>query len=431
MHLTRAAAEVVQHVIDRGKSLDMGLKEILKKNLVSSSTLMEMSYGSCRYYTLIDAKISSLLERPIKKKDRLVYFILVVAAYQVDHMTVPEYAVINEAVNSLAGTRESWAGGLVNGVMRNYLRNGQCWSRELMSEHIVFAFTRYLFDKIKLDWPEQVIQIAEASNDRPPLTLRVNLCRISRESYMEMLDRLHIKFTPTVDSLVGVSITKPMPTQKIPGFEDGLVSVQDESAQLAVGALGFAENLRIMDACAAPGGKTGHLLETFSSSCEVISVDKAERTGMIHQNLTRLGHNAAVINGDLLNSDCWWDNNQFDRVLLDVPCSGSGVIRRHPDIKHHRQPGDIRRFHKQQVSMLAAVWGMLRPDGILLYVTCSIFRQENDCSIETFIRQRKDCVIQSLACIPGIKTEFGVQRLPGIHRGDGFYYCKILKTAKS
>ncbi len=425
--MNMAAARVLLSVVDRGQSLDAALERLSTAPCNAMPTLREICYGSCRYYVLIDAWLGGMLHKPIRRKERLVHFVMVVAMYRLRYMRTPDHAVVNESVNALGDAGLGWAGRLVNGVLRRYIRQCKELMQQPRNEHVAFAFHQYQFDRLRSDWPDHYRRIAEASNSRPPLTLRVNRRRVTRESYLLDLDRSRIAYTLTADSPSGVVLSHPVPVQEVPGFHRGMVSVQDESAQLAAGALELAGSMRVLDACAAPGGKTGHLLEMMPDECELTALDLEQRTGMIRDNLLRLGVSCTVTGGDVLKPDAWWDGRQFDRILLDVPCSGSGVIRRHPDIKHRRREEDCERFHEQQVRMLESLWKLLRPEGILLYVTCSVFRRENDETIETFIDGRRDCQPAPLA-VPGIRTEYGVQRLPGVHDGDGFYYCKLRKA---
>ena len=297
-----------------------------------------------------------------------------------------------------------------------------------MPENIHYSFPEFVFDALKGDWPGYYTTIADASNERPPLTLRVNLQRISFAEYCGLLDQENLEFSVTPESNTGVNLTNPVPVSEIPGFSNGQVSVQDESAQLVIRELDLQGGQRILDGCAAPGGKTCLILENLSDSAELVAVDLPPRTDRIRENFHRLGLSASIVDADLLSPASWWDGKPFDRILLDVPCSGTGVIRRHPDIRHRRKAGDIERFHEQQVEMLRCVWPMLKSGGLLLYVTCSILRSENDCTIEKFIRDIDDFELQSVDHVSGEKTRFGKQRLPGVHPGDGFYFCRIGKT---
>lgn len=424
-------AEVVRRVVDHGESLDRLLVQPNLPDRRNEPAFREMAYGTCRYFPHIDWYLGMLLERPLRQKDRILHFLLAVGIYQIEHMRTPDYAVLNEAVGATASLDRNWARKLVNGVLRNYLRERSHYDVSEMPEHQAHAFSEFLFDRIKSDWPKRYLEIVEASNTRPPLTLRVNLAKTSRDKAIQTLQENSMACVATRDSPVGFTLSSPVPVNQIPGFSQGEVSVQDESAQLAALELECDGNLNVLDACAAPGGKTTHLIEMFRENCTITAVDLDSRCTLIHQNLARLGLQANVVAGDVRKPGTWWNGNPYDRILLDVPCSGSGVIRRHPDIKYRRKPGDLDKFHMLQTSMLAAVWELLHPGGLVLYVTCSIFHRENDDVIASFISQGDDREVQAIGKIPGIATRFGMQRLPGFGDGDGFYYCKIRKPLRT
>lgn len=421
-------SETVMRVVDHNESLDILLQSSGPRKQGSESLFREMAYGTCRFYPRIDWFIGKLLERPLRKKDRVLHFLLAVGIYQIEYMKTPNYAVLNETVEAVANLGRNWARKLVNGVLRNYLRNRTHFELSDIPLHQACAFPEFLFDRIKADWPEQYATILSASNSRPPLTLRVNLQSVSREQAMQAITEHAMPCVVTKDSPFGLHLLSPVHVQQIPGFCQGTVSVQDESAQLAVPELQPDENLNVLDACSAPGGKTSQILEQFPKSCQITAVDLNSRCDLIHENLKRLKLNAHVVAGDLLNPRAWWNGNLYDRILLDVPCSGSGVIRRHPDIKYRRKPEDLDRFHQLQISLLESAWNLLRSGGIVLYVTCSIFKQENDHVIEAFMNLKRGGEILPISLIPGVTTRFGIQRVPGFQDGDGFYYCKIRKS---
>jgi 16S rRNA (cytosine967-C5)-methyltransferase len=432
MHINLAAARVLQGVVDEGRSLDRALEDLGDDFNGNPAELREIVYGGCRFYFCLDNVLSRLLVKPVKARDRIVHFLLIGALYQIQFMRTPDHAVVNESVDALTKTKFTWARNLINGVLRNYLRKQDELIQAMDNEnsgnpHLAVAFPRHLFDRIQQDWPQNCQAIFEASNQKPPLTLRVNQLATTRDAYALDLQRTGIDFALTGASEVGVTLRNPVPVSKIPGFDEGLVSVQDESAQLVTAAMELSAGQTVLDGCAAPGGKTCLMLESLPDLAAVVAVDLPDRTAAINQNLTRLNLNANVIAADLLDTSGWWDGSPFDRILLDAPCSGSGVIRRHPDIKHRRRASDIDKFSSHQQSMLEAVWPLLKPGGKLLYVTCSIFSTENDDVIEKFTQERDDFELQSLTDIFGLKTRYGRQRLPGVHSGDGFYYCCVTK----
>jgi 16S rRNA (cytosine967-C5)-methyltransferase len=434
MQLTQAGAVVIQKVVDHGRSLDQALLEVPSQFEGSLPALKELCFGGCRFYFYYDAVISGLVSKPLKQKDRLIHFLIVAAFYQLDHMSVPDHAVVNETVKALKNSKQDWARNFVNGVLRNYLRNREKIAGKLnddtSTESSFYSFPLHLYEMIRADWPQYYRSILDASNEKPPLTIRVNTSRVTCEEYMDILTREGTGFDPTEDSEIGINFEKPVGVMDIPGFDNGDVSVQDESAQLTARALDLEAGMRVLDGCAAPGGKSCLLLESEPGLGEVVAVDLPHRVAGIRENLQRIDLAATVVESDLTDTNAWWDGELFDRILLDVPCSGSGVIRRHPDIRHRRQTSDIEKFHQQQLNLLDAVWKMLKPGGVVLYVTCSILKQENDLTIEKFLEQITDYELQSLEPVFGLETRYGRQRLPGVHSGDGFYYCKLRRTPK-
>jgi 16S rRNA (cytosine967-C5)-methyltransferase len=314
-------------------------------------------------------------------------------------------------------------------VLRSYLRSRSSLIESIDMEYEKLSFPKHLYDSIKADWPENYLEILTVSNQKPPLTLRVNQQSSSREEYLETLLSEEIGFEITNDSVIGFTLNKPVDVGSIPGFSQGAVSVQDESAQLTAFALDLEKGFRVLDGCAAPGGKTCLLLETQPDITELVAIDFPHRIQGIHENLERMGLSAKVVESDMSKLDYWWDQVSFDRILLDVPCSGTGVIRRHPDIRHRRRQEDIKKFHDQQIKLLNTAWQLLKPGGVMLYVTCSVLKYENDGVIGEFLENLDNYQLQSLQPVFGLETEFGRQRLPGVHSGDGFYYCKLQKQS--
>ncbi len=428
MQVQLAAANVLRLVIDNRLSLDDALDRYFPQVEDDRPQLQELCYGSCRFYFHFDKILQKLLKKPIKPKDRIIHFLLIGALYQINHMRTPDHAAVNQCVKALKKTNQAWAKNLVNGVLRNYLRERDQLSgtpTKLVDEQ---SFPAFFVDQFKQSWPEHYEDIMSASNVRPPMTLRINQQVTTREAYAKSLEKEGIEFTLTEASPIGITLSKPMPVEAIPGFSKGKVSVQDESAQLTVAGMSLQPEQRVLDGCAAPGGKTCAILESQSKLASVTALDFEKRILGIQQNLERLGLSVDLIAGDMTHPDRWWDGVVFDRILLDVPCSGSGVIRRHPDIKHRRDPDDFARFPEKQKQIIASAWDMLAPRGILLYVTCSILQQENDGVIGEFIQAYNDATIELLDPHFGIQTQFGRQRLPGVHSGDGFYFCRIRKS---
>ncbi len=420
MSVTLTSAQILEAVIDRKVSLDTAIEEAEKGE--RQPRVRECAYGCCRHYVEYDDLLGSMLERPVRKKDRLLHFLLVAGMYQLEHMAAPDHAVVNETVGSLK-KRFAWARKFVNGVLREFARRRDSGNLA----HSGSAYPDAIVEMIRDDWPEEWQTILDASDERPPLTLRVNARKTSRETYCRELDALGIAHTRTPDSDLGVVLDTAVNVEEIPGFSTGQVSIQDESAQLVTTALDLAPGQRVLDGCAAPGGKTGLVLES-AVDLEVVAVDRPQRVNAIGENLRRLGYQATILGEPLEKVAQNWSDELFQRVLLDVPCSGTGVMRRHPDIRFHREPGDIDRFQAMQLDILGAGWSLLEAGGRLLYVTCSVLDAENDGVIGKFTRGRSDFELQFADQIPGLKTTYGIQRLPGIHSGDGFYYAILLKT---
>ena len=428
MQVQLAASRGLQLVIDQKRSLDEVMDKFMPPNPEQQGEFREICYGSCRHYLTIDALLKALLSKPLKTKDRIVHFLLVVAIYQINHMRTPDHAAVNQCVKALGKTRQTWAKGLVNGVLRNYLRERETLNATIANPATQYGFPDFFAKRLQQSWPDHYLDLMKVANEHPPMTLRVNQRKTTRNAYVERLQKAGITFSLTKDSQMGLTLGRPMPVEKIPGFIDGLVSVQDESAQLAVQAMVLAPNFRVLDGCAAPGGKTCAILEAQPVLDHLIAIDFEKRMSGLKENLARLELSAELICGDLVHVDEWWDGQPFDRILLDVPCSGSGVVRRHPDIKHRRNDEDFDKFADRQLEILRAAWSTLAADGVLIYVTCSVMECENDGVIGRFIEQNPNAAIDSLDSIFGIETRFGRQRLPGSHDGDGFYYCRLKHT---
>nr|MCS5571566.1 16S rRNA (cytosine(967)-C(5))-methyltransferase RsmB [Pseudomonadales bacterium] len=283
--------------------------------------------------------------------------------------------------------------------------------------------------ELRHNWPDAAEQVLEANNQLPPMTLRVNRTKCSRDEYLQRLVLAGISCAPLKWSSEAIGLEHPVDVEQLPEFQAGFVSVQDVAAQFAARLVDVRQGHRVLDACAAPGGKTSHILESNSSLEEMVAVDvDPARVARISQNLARLGLQATVVTGDLMNPGEWWDGRLFDRILLDVPCSATGVIRRHPDIKILRRPNDVDTLSDTQRELLEMGWSMLAPSGMLVYSTCSVLPKENHEQIETFIESRADVQEKSIETDWGIKCSHGRQILPGESLMDGFYYACLLRT---
>ena len=329
--------------------------------------------------------------------------------------------MVDHAVRA-AQTINPRVGGLVNAILRNFLRNrAELLEQASHSAEGKYSYRQWWVDELNAQYGERCTAILEAGNQRPPMTLRVNQRRGSTADYLAQLARQGysaIQIEPGA-----LLLEKPLPVDRLPGFSDGMVSVQDAGAQYAAGLLDVRDGMRVLDACAAPGGKTAHILE--QADAELVAVDRdAARLERVAENLQRLQLNAQLVAGDAAAPDTWWDGRPFQRILADVPCSASGVVRRHPDIKWLRRSTDVAGFSAQQLDILRALWRLLALDGKLLYATCSVFRQENEDVVTSFLAQHRDALRIPVA-LPG-DTEG--QLLPD-DQHDGFYYALLQKIA--
>jgi len=427
-----AAVRVLQQVIDEGQSLSAQLAQILPRVDANDRGLVqEICYGVLRWLPQLDAILEKLLKKPVKRKDIDVELLLLVGIYQLQHLNLPDYAAISETVDVTHKLRKQWAKGLVNGVLRNFQREGEKIVTGIIaygeSDESKYLHPQWFIGKLKKSWPEHWQQILEANNRRPPLTLRVNRLEGERAAFCSRLDEAGIEYQISPFSRSALTLSKPISVEKIPGFMEGSASVQDGAAQLAAELLAPEAGERILDACAAPGGKTAHLLE-IAPECELTALDQDPlRLERVEENMERLGLTAQVIVGDASKPDEWWDGEAYDRILLDAPCSATGVIRRHPDIKVLRHPDDIDTLVVLQKRILDALWALLKPGGQLLYATCSVLPQENSKQIDDFIERTPDIEVIPIEAEWGHQSGVGRQIFPGEGEMDGFFYAMLRK----
>lgn len=420
------AARIIDDVTN-GKSLSEGLSQRLNvlKDPRDRSLVQAMVYGVCRYYARLDVLLSHLLKSPMKEKDSDVHAVIMVGLYQLIEMRIPPHAAVAETVNAAIQLKKDWARGFVNAILREYLRHQDELNAILEAdEEAKFAHPAWWISAIKKAWPQNWETILNENNAHPPFSLRVNRLHLTRDAYLAKIE--NSKAIPETQN--GMMLAEPMPAEKLPGFAEGDVFVQDGAAQLAAELLKLAPQQRVLDACAAPGGKLTHLLEIEPNLAASVAVEKdPERMSVIKENLARLKLSATCLCADAADTKSWWDGQLFDRILLDAPCSASGVIRRHPDIKLLRQPGDFKNFAREQERLLSALWPLLKPGGILLYVTCSIFPEENTAVVKRFLTAHPDAKEDPIDATWGIACEIGRQILPGMHAMDGFYYARIVR----
>ncbi len=424
-----SAISVLTRVSTEGQSLSSLLPHAFSPLPPERRALaQELCYGTLRWWHRLDALLARLLDKPLRSKDADIHCLLLCGLYQLEYMDIPPHAAVSETVAVTAALKKGWARGVTNAVLRRYQREREELGRKLSGDpEARYAHPRWLVDAIKEAWPEQWQAILEANNQRPPMTLRSARNHQSRDAYLEELKAAHIEATANPHAPDAVTLSRPQDVESLPGFTQGRVSVQDAAAQLAATLLGHQPGMRVLDACAAPGGKTGHLLE-ICHDIELIALDiEDKRLQRVAENMSRLQQKATLIRGDAASPDSWWDGQAFDRILLDAPCSASGVIRRHPDIKLLRYPEDIPSLVALQASILDAMWPLLKPGGMLVYATCSVLPQENSGQLTAFLERHADALEQKITAHWGIETTVGRQILPNQDGMDGFYYACIKK----
>ena len=417
------ATDAVSKVL-AGASLTVVLKELWRTHRTLSDqqrgAIQDISYGVLRFYGQLDTLLSLLLKKPIKKQD--VRCLLLVGLYQLQYSKAASYAVVNYAVSaSLSLSYGKGAKGLINAVLREFIRQRETL---LITANIKevgkYSHPQWWIDKLRNQYPRDYSAVLKASNQRPPMTLRVNQKKIGILEYLSQLNDHN--FSAQVTSNNALILEHSVAVEKLPGFTAGMVSVQDAGAQLAAEFLDVHDGMRILDACAAPGGKSGHLLELADIDLTTLDNSPA-RLALVKQNFTRLAFKKyRIVCGDASTPQEWWDGKLFDRILADVPCSASGVVRRHPDIKWLRRPSDIAQFSSIQQKILNALWQTLARDGKLLYVTCSIFFEENKLQVEEFLLHHSDARIEPLPMVEALDG----QLLPSSQH-DGFFYTLLQK----
>ena len=424
------SVQVLQQLLQAGRSFSDTLP-VAQEHLQDAkqqALLQEFCFGVARWRGRLEAIAGQLLQKPLKKKDADIHLLILLGLYQQIYMRLPDHAAVSETAEAARQLGKPWAVGLVNGVLRSFQRQQtkllEQADREAASRT---AFPDWLLDEIQGGWPDDWQDLLEAENQRPPMTLRVNRQRISRSDYLQALKTAGIEAKPVAAVESAVVLEQPCAVTRLPGFSAGDVSVQDAGAQLAAGLLDLQPGQQVLDACAAPGGKSCHILESVADiSLTALDVDDT-RLQRVADNLNRLNLNATLVQGDAAAPEGQWAEQRYDRILLDVPCSATGVIRRHPDIKWLRRPDDIARLAALQARILDAIWPLLAPGGLLLYATCSLLPQENEEQVRGFLSRTDDAVERPIEASWGVTRALGRQTLPGRQTMDGFYYACLEK----
>lgn len=419
----RAALNILLSVIQRGESLATAMPQGNRNLLAREQAFVQMLvYGVLRHYWRLQALMAPLLKKTFKDKDRDLELLIMLGIFQLMDTRVPDYASVDAVVGLTRKIGKSWASGLVNGVLRNFIRQQQALESKIFSKpQAEYDHPQWMIDQIRKDWPQQWQEILVANNQHPPMTLRVNRQKISVEDYQAKLDQ------DAQRQGYALILQQAVMAQALPGYEEGWFSVQDAGAQLAAELMDLQPGQAVLDCCAAPGGKTCHMLE-LQPELELLALDVSdERLDRVRENLQRLGLRAECRAGDAREPDGWWHGELYDRILLDVPCSASGVIRRHPDIKLLRRKNDLPVLVDTQQRILRTIWPLLKPGARLLYASCSIFKQENEQQMEPFVQDIDDVEVLEMPDHFGQACSYGRQILPGQDNMDGFYYCLLGK----
>jgi len=417
------AARVVHAVRDRGRSLDEALAGVGALDGQRNRSLVQaLGYGVLRTLPRQEALAGALLHRPLKPADRDLEALILVGLYQLTETRIPPHAAVAATVEAARTLGRTWAPSLVNALLRRFQRERErLLAAPDSSPEVRWLLPRWLLERLRGAWPRHWREIVAAGNAQAPMTLRVNRLRITRADYARRLVDAGLTARPTRYAPHGLTLDRPAPTAGLPGFADGLVSVQDAGAQLAADLLDARPGERVLDACAAPGGKSAHVLERARGGLDLTALDKdPARLERVGNNLRRLGLSARILQGDATAPDGTWARAGYHRILLDAPCSATGVIRRHPDIKWLRRESDIAALGDLQARLLDALWSLLLPGGTLLYATCSLLPAENEEQIRAFLDRRGDAHALPLEGTWGLARPYGRQTLPqeGVEEGD-------------
>ncbi|MDD1783997.1 16S rRNA (cytosine(967)-C(5))-methyltransferase RsmB [Enterovibrio sp. ZSDZ35] len=425
MNVRAVAAQVIYQVVDQGQSLSSALPPAQQKVAPRDGALLqEICYGVLRWLPRLEAITQSLMDKPLKGKQRVFHHLILVGLYQLGFMRIPAHAAVAETVDATKVLKKPQLRGLINAVLRNYQRNQEALDIAAVSHDAgKYGHPGWLLKLLQNAYPDQWESVVDANHEKAPMWLRVNRSHHTRDSYRALLDDAGIATELHPEAADALKLAAPCDVTALPGFSDGWVSVQDAAAQLSVDYLQPQANELILDCCAAPGGKTCHILE-HQPTAKVVAMDvDATRLKRVEENLSRLNLNAQVICGDARHPQDWWKGEQFDRILLDAPCSATGVIRRHPDIKWLRRADDIAQLASLQSEIMDAMWAQLKSGGTLVYATCSITPQENGEQVKAFLARTNDASLET-----GTLDAPGRQILPGQDNMDGFYYA-VLKKA--
>lgn len=420
------AAEAVSQVL-AGRNLGLILDAVFRESPTLTpqqrAAAQDLSYGTLRHYGQLQALLALLLQKPLQ--DEKLQALLLVALYQLQHDQAAAHTVVNQAVKATEFSKKPWARGLVNAVLRSFLRRQPALQQQVSSSETArYSYPQWWINQLKQQYPHDWQSMLEAGNAHPPMTLRVNRRNTNPPVYLDRLAEYGLSARQLGSE--AVMLDKPMPVDRIPGFLEGAVSVQDYGAQLAAHLLDVSDDMRVLDACCAPGGKTGHILEMADVKLTGLDSD-SQRLHRVQSNLQRLGLLAKLLVGDASQPESWWEGQPFDRILADVPCTASGIVRRHVDIKWLRRKSDISAFAAQQAAILPALWRLLAKDGKLLYATCSVFHEENQQQVDRFLDTHADARQVALPALLNNYQQRNGQLRPCAEH-DGFFYAVLQKV---
>jgi len=428
---SRLVAARLLSKLEQGRSLselfESGLSGLDERD---QGFVKELVFGVSRWYFRLEAISQRLVSKPLKPKEREVKALVLLGLYQLLYTRVAPHAAVAETAEVARKLKKKWAVGLINAVLRRFQREQEAVLAAVdQTDAARTSFPRWLLEELQQAWPEQWPAITEASNQRPPMSLRVNQKQSTREQYQALLAENAIECEAVAATANGLVLSVPLNAETLPGFADGAVSVQDCGAQLAAQMMDLAAGQQVLDACAAPGGKSCHILESVDGEINLVAMDvDGGRLERVSQNLQRLNLTAKIVLGDAARpAGAWAGVGSYDRILLDVPCSATGVIRRHPDIKLLRKASDITKLVALQGQILQAIWPLLKPGGMLLYATCSLLPRENELQVAQFLQDQDDAQERPIEQTWGIARPVGRQTLPGEETMDGFYYACLQK----
>ncbi|WP_158965345.1 16S rRNA (cytosine(967)-C(5))-methyltransferase RsmB [Paraglaciecola sp. L3A3] len=428
-NLRADAAKVLFQILEEGQSarecLPLAQAQLKDQD---KAWLQEMVYGVLRHLPILQFWLRQLLDKPLKNRFKITEHLIMLGFYQLAFSRVSQHAAVSETVAACQSLNTLAMKGLVNAILRTFIREDMA-NQAAPNEQIASGLPKWLYKKLENAYPTQLAQLVDNMQIKAPIWLRVNTQKITIAEFKQALSAENIEFQTSENHISGLILAKGCDVTTLPGFALGWFAVQDGAAQLAAEYLNPQADENILDCCAAPGGKTCHMIELQPNvkSITALEVD-AYRAQRIQENFDRLGHKATIIVGDASQPNSWWDNKQYERILLDAPCSATGIIRRHPDIKWLRKAKDIEVLVELQKQILAAVWSQLKPGGTLLYATCSILPEENHLQISHFLSNTSDAILDTSFNNDSVDKP-GRQIFPGDQQMDGFYYARLLKSA--